>query len=186
VPAQNPDRRRFTEDDDDRLLEIMAGHNSRRLRPSDWRQIQREFGAPFTVEQIKHRWFNFVQPPLNRAEFTKEERKEALRLYIDTPNNWRKIAAKFGDGRSRSPEMMENLLKTLTRKLGRFGLSLEQRDDVRFIPDEFFNRGFPRTAERLELVRSFERAKEMLRGIALAPPAIPYPPCAELLVPRSG
>jgi hypothetical protein len=124
---------------------------------------------------------------LNRSEFTKDERKEALQLYIDTPNNWKKIAARFGDGRSRSPEMMENLLKTLTRKLTRFGLSLEHREDVHFIPDEFFSRGFPRTAERLQLVRAFDRAKEMLRGMPLAPPSVPYaPPCSDLVAHRSG
>jgi hypothetical protein len=161
--------RRFTDDDDDRLVAIMSHMPIQRLRPKDWRQVQRDLDGPFTIDQIKHRWFGFLQPPLSRADFSKEERKEALRLYIDTPNNWRRIAARFGDGRSRSPEMMENILKTLTRKLRRFGLTVETRDEVDFLPEEFFRRGFPDVRERLALVEAFERMKRMRRGVAFVP-----------------
>jgi hypothetical protein len=165
-----PQGRRFTEEDDQRLSEIMSRLNTRRLRPNDWRQIQQDLNRPFTIEQIRHRWFNFLRPPLSRAEFTKEDRKEALRLYMDTPNNWKEIASRFGDGSSRSPEMMENLLKTLNRKLVRFGLNVEIRDDVDLIPDDFFNRGFPSAPERIELVHLFDQAKGMLRALQFCPP----------------
>jgi hypothetical protein len=182
---QNPDRRRFTEVDDDRLAEIVSRYNTERLRSADWRQIQRELAAPFTVDQIKHRWFNFLKPPFNRAAFTKDDKKEALRLYMDAPNNWKKIAARFGDGQSRSAEMMENLLKTINRKLKRFGLTLEHRDDVELLPDEFFNRGFPNVTERIALLREFELAKGMMWGMNRIPSQVPLPAFPGLLVPRS-
>jgi hypothetical protein len=71
--------------------------------------------------------------------------------------------------------MMENILKTTTRKLSRFGLMLEQLDDVDFLPDEFFNRGFPSVRERNALVREFELAKGVARGMPPALPRVPLP-----------
>jgi hypothetical protein len=186
VPGPKLTGRRFTQEDDARLTQIMMGINTETLRPNDWQQIQQDFGRPFTVEQIRRRWFTFLRPPLSRAEFTKDERKEALRLHLDTPTNWRQIAAKFGDGRSRSPEMMDNLLKTVTRKLTRFGLSLEHRAEVDLIPDAFFNRGFPSPRQRLELVQAFERAKRAFREGQVFPAQLRYWPYPMAQVPRTS
>jgi hypothetical protein len=155
----NVDRRRFTTVDDDRLAALMQSHLGEPMSPREWRKIAAEFQGPFTGEQLQHRWDNFLRPPLNRAEFGLDERREALKLYLETPKNWKKIASRLGDGKSRSPEMIENLVRTLIRKLEKIGLRVTCTAHIDSLPEEFFAWGFPKGPERRAIIAAFEASK---------------------------
>jgi hypothetical protein len=110
-----------------------------------------------------------LKPPLNRAEFSLEERREALRLYLETPKNWRKIASLLGDGKSRSPGMVESLLRTVIRKLDRLGLTVTCKAHVDCLPDEVFGWGLPKGTERRSVLAAFEVSKLTVGNRPLGP-----------------
>jgi hypothetical protein len=134
-------RRKFTDYDDERLATIMCKHPGKgKLPGSEWREIAREFGGPFTTTQLQERWRNFVRPPLDRSKFTICEKRHILKLSLGRQGRWRDIARIVGDGRSRSPMMVKNLIVPILEKLRKCNIAVRSNTDVDCLPDEIFGK----------------------------------------------
>jgi hypothetical protein len=124
-------RRKFTDYDDDRLIAIMCEHpGNNKLPGSEWRQIAHEFGGPFTTAQLQERWRNFLRPPLDRSKFAISEKRHILKLSLGRPGRWRDIARIVGNGRSRSPMMVKNLIVPILEKLRKCNITIRSDSDV--------------------------------------------------------
>jgi hypothetical protein len=147
-------RRKFTEYDDKRLAAIMSEHPGKgKLPGSEWRQIAHEFGGPFTTAQLQERWRNFLRPPLDRSKFTIDEKRHILKLSLGRQGRWRDIARIVGDGRSRSPMMVKNLIVPILEKLRKCSINVRSDTDIDCLPDEIFGKtleDFPGVKRKFE------------------------------------
>jgi hypothetical protein len=153
--------------DDDRLVKIMA---ERRwpFQIGEWNEVAVEMGR-FTPRQLRDRWMNYLRPPLDRSEFTIEERKEALKMSVNHFGKWKSIALRFGNGRSRSPAMIKNMVTHLRAKLQRLGFDLTIENDIDLLPDVLFDWGSPESEELEMILEQFrnEKEKRKIREAAL-------------------
>jgi hypothetical protein len=147
-------RTHFSEEDDERLLQIMEGR-PRPLMPGKWKDIAFETGK-FSPRQCRERWQNYLKPSLSRTDFTIAERREVLKQSIRYYGQWQVIASKIGNGTNRSPQMIKNLLTNLISKMTKLGIIITEPEDVDCIPEIAFHRV---SLSPQQVRQSFELAK---------------------------
>jgi hypothetical protein len=136
-PAET--HRCFTPEEDEHLVQVMAHHEDV-LDPHGWEEVAAEMGGGMTARQVMDRWCYYLRPGLSRTEFTTEERRDCLRASMIELNNWNAIAARVGDGESRSSVQVKSVVVALQAKLERFHIKLHHPDAVDCLPDSFFTR----------------------------------------------
>jgi hypothetical protein len=158
----------FRREDDERLMRIMS-QRRRRLEVGEWAEIAEEMGK-FTAKQLRKRWTNYLKPPLDHTEFTVPERREALKQSIEKLWNWKQVASTLGNGRTRSPLMIRNVVTYLLTKLKKLGIVLVRQEDVDLVPDVLLDWGQPPVEELRVIVEEYRRAKETQeKGNAIFP-----------------
>jgi hypothetical protein len=106
----------------------------------DWETIAQKMGEGFSARQVMDRWSYYLRPGISKENFTIEEKRESLRATLLHSGNWSRIAAKVGNGQTRSSAQVKNVVTTLEGKLSRIGIHLVHPDDVDALPDAFFQR----------------------------------------------
>jgi hypothetical protein len=156
---ENPKHVYFTENDDNRLIEVMKRHTQRPLRCREWHEIAAEFGK-FSVRQCRERWHRYLKPPLIRTEFTIPERRDLLKQSLADYGHWERIATRIGNGKVRSPAMVKNMLSNLVPKLRKMGFEFQTAVDIDCLPEVVFQWGYPSPDEQRKLVAEYNSLRE--------------------------
>jgi hypothetical protein len=130
-----------------------------RIRLFEWRAIALQVHPNFTARSIQDRWYNFLRPPLDRGEFTVEERRAAARAAVQRPGNWVFVASQIGNGKTRSPAMVKHAVAIFAQKCKQAGFVVTDPGDIDLLPVEVFQRGFPKGEEGAALVRDYNARK---------------------------
>jgi hypothetical protein len=83
-------RRRFTEDEDQRLRQAVA-----EIGTGDWARVLTRSGLERSTRQIRERWCSYLDPQA-AASFTAGDDATLLQLYDQMPNRWAAIANRMG------------------------------------------------------------------------------------------
>jgi hypothetical protein len=89
VPSVRSGRRPFTQEEDVRLLELMADKE----RP-DWREVAKEMGGR-TARQCRERWMNYMAP-VKSAPWSEEEDVLLVEKVSERGKVWSGICGLFG------------------------------------------------------------------------------------------
>jgi hypothetical protein len=146
--------RYFTDAQDATLIRLMEGRNGR-MTASEWAEVARLVDPTFSVRRVQDRWNNFLRPPLDRSEFTPEERRSVARLMFQQPNDWRWIAEQLSPEKTRSAAMVKHLGANLRSKIHNAGFQIDQIEDIDLLPDEVFQLGFPKGPHARVLVQMY-------------------------------
>jgi hypothetical protein len=130
-----------------------------RIRLFEWRAIALQVHPSFTARSIQDRWYNFLRPPLDRGEFTVEERRAAARAAVQRPGNWVFVASQIGNGKTRSPAMVKHAVALFAQKCKQAGFMVTRPEDIDLLPVEAFQWGFPKGEEGKALVREYNVRK---------------------------
>jgi hypothetical protein len=99
-------KRKFTEDEDTRLAELVAQHGA-----SSWKKIAMHMNGR-SVRQCRERWKYFLEPTINRGDWTLDEDNLLLAKYDEIGPKWAQISAFF---RSRTDIDLKNRFHRIQR-----------------------------------------------------------------------
>jgi hypothetical protein len=99
-------KRKFTEDEDTRLADLVAQHGA-----SSWKKIATHMNGR-SVRQCRERWKYFLEPSINRGDWTLDEDNLLLSKYDEIGPKWAQISAFF---RSRTDIDLKNRFHRIQR-----------------------------------------------------------------------
>jgi hypothetical protein len=99
-------KRKFTEEEDTRLAELVAQHGS-----NSWKKIAMHMNGR-SVRQCRERWKYFLEPSINRGDWTVDEDHLLLSKYDEVGPKWAQISAFF---RSRTDIDLKNRFHRIQR-----------------------------------------------------------------------
>jgi hypothetical protein len=129
----------FTCEEDAKLRKIVEGRGGG-WEHQDWEAITTEMGNGFTMRQIMDRWYFYLRPGISNEDFSIGEKRECLQASMTETGNWGRIAARVGNGLTRSSAQVKSAVNTLQGKLRKIGLQLKDPEDVELLPDVFFTK----------------------------------------------
>jgi hypothetical protein len=81
---------------------------------------------------------------------TIEEQRQALKETVRSFGDWKQIAARVGNGQSRSCTQVKSAVKAVCDKLQRLEIKLQHPDNVDALPQRFFaGKGAPHVPVRI-------------------------------------
>ncbi|WVQ83834.1 hypothetical protein IAT38_005978 [Cryptococcus sp. DSM 104549] len=86
------DRRTWTEEEDQALIDAVRRFGSTRGRDSAWTEISMAVGSNRTNKDCRKRWFHSLDPLLRKGKWSSQEDEALKRLHGQLGSQWKKIA----------------------------------------------------------------------------------------------